>query len=77
MNHTINIENHFIGKDHPCFIIGEIGSNHNKDNKTVFQLIEACAEAGFDAVKFINISPVNKMYLLARRITLTKTLRVR
>ena len=52
MNSSINIGKHLIGKDHPCFIIGEIGSNHNRDKKTVIQLIDACAEAGFDAVKF-------------------------
>ena len=52
MKQIINIENQLIGKDQPCFIIGEIGSNHNRDKKTVIQLIDACAEAGFDAVKF-------------------------
>jgi len=52
MNQIINIENHLVGKDNPCFIIGEIGSNHNRDKKTVIKLIDACAEAGFDAVKF-------------------------
>lgn len=52
MNQIIEIENHLVGKDQPCFIIGEIGSNHNRDKKTVIQLIDACAMAGFDAVKF-------------------------
>ena len=52
MNKIIDIENRLVGKDQPCFIIGEIGSNHNRDKKTVIQLIDACAEAGFDAVKF-------------------------
>ena len=46
------IEDSLIGKDQPCFIIGEIGSNHNRDKQTVFDLIDACAIAGFDAVKF-------------------------
>jgi sialic acid synthase SpsE len=49
---NIKIENHFVGIDHPCFIIGEIGSNHNRDKQTVYELIDACSEAGFDAVKF-------------------------
>ena len=52
MNSSINIGKHLIGKDQPCFIIGEIGSNHNRDKETVIQLIDACADAGFDAVKF-------------------------
>ncbi|MDP7195602.1 MAG: hypothetical protein QF864_05355 [SAR202 cluster bacterium] len=37
MNKIIDIENRLIGKDQPCFIIGEIGSNHNRDKKTVIQ----------------------------------------
>ena len=41
-----------IGDNQPCFIIGEIGSNHNRDKSNVKKLIEACAKAKFDAVKF-------------------------
>jgi N,N'-diacetyllegionaminate synthase len=52
MNEIIEIENRLVGKEQPCFIIGEIGSNHNRDKKTIIKLIDACAEAGFDAVKF-------------------------
>jgi len=52
MNQIIEIENAIIGKNKPCFIIGEIGSNHNRDKDTVYKLIDACAMAGFDAVKF-------------------------
>lgn len=48
----INIENKVIGENEPCFIIGEIGSNHNRDKRTVKKLIDAAVEAGFDAVKF-------------------------
>lgn len=42
----------YIGENHKCFIIGEIGSNHNRNKKTVKKLIDACADAKFDAVKF-------------------------
>ena len=52
MNQIIEIENAIIGKNKPCFIIGEIGSNHNLDKNTVKKLIDACADSGFDAVKF-------------------------
>ena len=52
MKQIVKIENRLVGKDQSCFIIGEIGSNHNRDKSTVIQLIDACAEAGFDAVKF-------------------------
>lgn len=47
----------FIGKDEPCFIIGEIGSNHNRKKSTVKKLIDACAAAKFDAVKFQMYDP--------------------
>jgi len=48
----INIENKIIGENKPCFIIGEIGSNHNRDKRTVKKLIDAAVKAQFDAVKF-------------------------
>lgn len=48
----IEIENKLVGKGHKTFIIGEIGSNHNRDKSVVFKLIDAVAEAKFDAVKF-------------------------
>ncbi|CAI2716999.1 N-acetylneuraminate synthase [Nitrospina watsonii] len=35
-----------------CFIIAEAGVNHNGDERLAFQLIEAAANAGADAVKF-------------------------
>ena len=41
-----------MGENQPCFIIGEIGSNHNRDKLTTKRLISACAKAKFDAVKF-------------------------
>jgi len=41
-----------IGKDSPCFIIAEAGSNHNKDYNLALKLIEAAADARADAVKF-------------------------
>ncbi|MGB0671582.1 MAG: N-acetylneuraminate synthase family protein [Rhodospirillales bacterium] len=41
-----------VGPDHPCFVIAEIGSNHNHDLDLAFRTIDAAAEAGVDAVKF-------------------------
>ena len=49
---VVEIENFKVGEDQPCFIIGEIGSNHNRDKNVVRKLIDACSKAGFDAVKF-------------------------
>lgn len=42
----------WIGDSQPCFVIAEIGSNHNHDFDLAKQLIDAAAEAGVDAVKF-------------------------
>ena len=52
MKKIIKIEGKQIGNGYPVFTIGEIGSNHNRSKKTVINLIDACSEAGFDAVKF-------------------------
>ncbi len=41
-----------IGVGNPCFIIAEVGSNHNCDLKLALELIDAAAAAGADAVKF-------------------------
>jgi pseudaminic acid synthase len=41
-----------IGKDSPCFVIAEAGSNHNRDYNLALKLIEAAADARADAVKF-------------------------
>lgn len=48
----VNIGNKAIGDNNPCFIITEIGSNHNRDLDTAKKLIDTSAEAGVDAVKF-------------------------
>ncbi|NCC84307.1 MAG: N-acetylneuraminate synthase [Clostridia bacterium] len=41
-----------VGDGHPCFIIAEIGSNHNQDLAIAFRCIDAAAAAGANAVKF-------------------------
>ncbi|HPT46508.1 MAG TPA: N-acetylneuraminate synthase [Candidatus Rifleibacterium sp.] len=48
----MKIGNFEIGDKHPCFIIAEAGSNHNRDFATAKQLIDVAVEAGADAVKF-------------------------
>ena len=55
---TITINNKYaIGPDEPCFIIGEIGINHNGSIKTALKLIEEAAKAGCNAVKFQKRTP--------------------
>ena len=46
------IEDCAIGGDNPCFIIAEIGSNHNNDYDIAIRLIDEAAKAGVNAVKF-------------------------
>jgi len=41
-----------IGGSNPCYIIAEIGSNHNGNFDQACEMIERAAEAGVDAVKF-------------------------
>lgn len=40
-----------------CFLVAEIGINHNGDVEIAKKLIEAAADAGFDAVKFQKRTP--------------------
>ncbi len=49
----IKIGNKLIGgKNDPCFIIAEAGSNHNRDFETAKKLIDEAKNAGADAIKF-------------------------
>ena len=41
-----------IGDEHPCFVIAEIGNNHNGDVNIALQLIDAAHAAGADCAKF-------------------------
>jgi len=43
--------------NHPCYLIAEIGINHNGDLDIAKQLIAKAKEAGFDAVKFQKRTP--------------------
>ena len=47
-----NVGKREVGHSEPCFVIAEIGSNHNQDFDLACELIEAAAESGSDAVKF-------------------------
>ena len=52
MYQNFKIDNKKVGLSQRVFAIAEIGSNHNRNKKTVLNLIDACADAGFDCVKF-------------------------
>jgi len=52
MIHPVQIGNRLAGPDRECFIVAEIGINHNGDLHTARKLISAAKQAGCDAVKF-------------------------
>ncbi len=49
---TVSLNGRTVGPGQPCFIVAEIGINHNGDLEIAKKLIDAAAEAGADAVKF-------------------------
>ena len=52
MANKVKIGGTWVGEDHPCYIIGEIGINHNGDLDIARKLVDASVEAGAQAVKF-------------------------
>ena len=51
-NKTINISGINIGKDEPCYIVAEIGINHNGEINIAKKLIDVAVNSGANAVKF-------------------------
>ena len=51
-NNIIKIDNQEIGLSKPCYIIAEIGVNHNGKLSLAKKLIDAAIESGSNAVKF-------------------------
>jgi N-acetylneuraminate synthase len=49
---TIHIGNKLVGEGQPCFVIAEIGINHNGSLDLAKRLISVAVAAGCDAVKF-------------------------
>src|SRR6476660_2030866 len=49
---TVRIGNQLVGDGHPCYIIAEIGINHNGDVAQGKKLVSVASAAGCDAVKF-------------------------
>jgi N-acetylneuraminate synthase len=54
---SVTIGDKLVGRDHPTYVIAEIGLNHNGDVGIAKQLIDIAAEAGCDAVKFQKRTP--------------------
>ncbi|MFM9879522.1 MAG: N-acetylneuraminate synthase family protein [Burkholderiaceae bacterium] len=49
---TLQIGPRTVGDGQPCYVIAEIGSNHNQDYDLARRMIDAAAKTGVDAVKF-------------------------
>jgi N,N'-diacetyllegionaminate synthase len=49
---TIAIGRRSIGGGNPCYVIAEVGVNHNGDRDLARKLVDAACDAGADAVKF-------------------------
>ncbi len=54
---AVSIGSHQIGTGHPCYVIAEVGINHNGEMDNAKKLIDVAAEAGCQAVKFQKRSP--------------------
>ncbi len=48
----LSVANREIGQGRPCFVIAEVGVNHNGDLDMACRMIDVAADAGADAVKF-------------------------
>ena len=49
---AIEIGDHIITENSPCFVIAEIGNNHNGDIDLAKQLVDLAIDSGADCVKF-------------------------
>ncbi len=49
---TLHIGHHRIGAGEPCYVLAEVGINHNGDLAVAKRLVDAAVAGGADAVKF-------------------------
>lgn len=56
-----------LGADHPCFVVAEIGQNHNGDVYTAVRLLKAAHDAGVDAAKLCKRHIPSDLTAAARR----------
>lgn len=57
MTGAISIARRQVGGGAPCYVIAEVGVNHNGDVRIAHQLVDVAAAAGADAVKFQTFDP--------------------
>lgn len=61
-NHEFKIGVHHIGVNWPCFIIAEIGNNHNGDFDNAKRLVDLAIEVGANCAKF-QMRDLSSLYL--------------
>jgi len=49
---TVRVAHRTVGDGAPCFVVAEVGANHNRDFELAKRLIDVAVEARADAVKF-------------------------
>ena len=52
MSRVVKIADKYVGDGHPCFVIAEIGINHNGSVELAKKMIDIAVTTGCDAVKF-------------------------
>lgn len=57
MTEKVRIGHRWVGDGEPCFVIAELGINHNGDVQLARKLVSAALLAGCDAVKFQKRTP--------------------
>lgn len=73
MSKAFKLGTRTVGENSPCFIIAELGINHNADLSIAKKLIDAAAAAGCDAAKF-QMFKAERMYpVTAGKVTWTDT----
>lgn len=69
----IVIEDRIINLAAPCFVIAEIGNNHNGDFKQAKRLVDAAVASGADCVKF-QLRDLNTLYQRSRSVNAAEDL---
>ena len=69
----VQIGDRLIGDGEPCFIVAEIGVNHNGNVKLAKKLIDEATKAGVDAVKFQTFKAENVVTQRAGKAEYQKT----
>jgi sialic acid synthase SpsE len=70
MNKQIKTSFSTIGNNQPCYVIAEIGSNHNGNYDLACELIDKAVDAGVNAVKFQTFKASNHYSKFTEKISM-------